>query len=91
MALYAAALRDFDDGGGHRIFGAGHDELADLARSMGVVYKPCGAGGGDIGVALSQDAAELDVFDGHARRCGFVPLELQLDDNGLVTEQGESG
>ena len=52
FADYNDALQSFSDDYGLDIFAGGHNEMTALASDCGIVYKPCGAGGGDIGVAL---------------------------------------
>lgn len=83
LANYADALAAFDRQHGLGIFGAGHGDLAEAARRLGAVYKPCGAGGGDIGIALSDSAAILDAFAGTAVVKGFQRLELSIDSVGV--------
>jgi phosphomevalonate kinase len=56
------------------------------AGNTGVVYKPCGAGGGDIGIAVDTDADGLDAFTALAIDAGFVPLDLQMDNSGVTVE-----
>ncbi len=59
------------------IFDAGHAELWRAARSMGLTYKPCGAGGGDIGILLGTDDAELDAFVArHAENFSLLDCEM---------------
>jgi phosphomevalonate kinase len=69
--------RDLDLG----IFAAGHRELAAAAPDS-VLYKPCGAGGGDIGIALSPDSAALRAFGRTASVHGFRRVPLVLDGHG---------
>jgi phosphomevalonate kinase len=44
------------------VFDAGHKEIHRNARSLNLIYKPCGAGGGDIGILLGTDESVLDRF-----------------------------
>lgn len=68
------------------IFDAGHGELALAARDANLVYKPCGAGGGDIGIALGTDAAALDDFiKEHATKASLLKCEIDYD-GGRVEE-----
>jgi phosphomevalonate kinase len=80
---YARALRDFDNALELGIFGAGYDVLSRAACTGGVVFKPCGAGGGDIGIALSPEIDDLDAFGVQAETMGFVPLDIHLDNSGI--------
>lgn len=89
FADYAGTLRQFSTIAGLGIFAAGHDKLADLAASSDVVYKPCGAGGGDIGIVMSEDENAIERFCGHARDLDFQPLAVSLDSVGLNASDGD--
>ena len=84
---YTSALRQFSIDHDLGIFDAGHDELTDAAMVHDLVYKPAGAGGGDIGVLFGRDMADLDAFvTGHADLIhGVVPCELDPDGVRLET------
>lgn len=82
LAAYASGLRAFDVDRGLGIFDAGHLELAAAAGDMGLVYKPCGAGGGDIGAVFAGDAAAVGRFAMLAERRGFRLLDIAPDPNG---------
>jgi phosphomevalonate kinase len=86
IKAYGDALQVFDEAHGAGIFSAGHGELHRRAIRAGLVYKPCGAGGGDIGVALDTDADRLDAFSAIADELGFVPLDLQMDNSGVARQ-----
>lgn len=78
---YIDVLRQFSIDHDLGIFDAGHDELTDAAMAQDLVYKPAGAGGGDIGVLFGRDAADLDAFvDAHADLIhGAIVCELDPD------------
>ena len=82
LADYTHTLRRFDDAHELGIFAAGHAQLADSASGTDVVYKPCGAGGGDIGVALATSRSSLASFEDTAARAGFATLGLSVDPRG---------
>ena len=64
------------------IFDAGHAELWHAAGTAGLTYKPCGAGGGDIGILLGTDDAELDAFIArHA--ANFSVLDCEMSPTGV--------
>ena len=86
VKAYGDALRRFDKAHGAGIFSAGHDELHGQAIRDGIAYKPCGAGGGDIGVALDTDPGRLDAFSAVAHDLGFVQLDLRMDNSGVRRE-----
>ena len=79
LRIYCTVLRDYSDRLDLDIFGAGHDLLADAADDLGVVYKPCGAGGGDIGMVIAPEDASIEMFSALAKANGFVPLDVELD------------
>ena len=81
---YTQALRQFDAAHGMGIFDAGHAALAERAADERVVYKPCGAGGGDIGVAVATSRASLASFEKLAARSGFRRLALSIDPRGAT-------
>lgn len=84
---FIAALRRFSADHDLGIFESGHEPLADAAPVDGLVYKPAGAGGGDIGVLFGRTDRELDEFIArHAKLIhGVVPCTL--DTVGVRLEQ----
>ena len=83
---YVTALRQFDDELGLAVFAAGHSNLSDAAKEQGLVYKPCGAGGGDVGIVLGNDEHRVREF---VTAVSFVELDVALDAAG-VSFSGES-
>ncbi len=59
---YVECLRTFSVDHGLGIFDAGHEELCAAAAAENLVYKPCGAGGGDVGIVFATDDTVLDAF-----------------------------
>ena len=84
LGEYVQALFRFDAAHELGIFDAGHRALAEQAAGAGVVYKPCGAGGGDIGVALATSRASLASFETIAARSGFSRIALSIDRSGAM-------
>jgi len=84
FADYTTALAIFSDDHDLGIFDAGHAGMVELAAEQGVVYKPCGAGGGDVGIALSASKTCIDDFTAAAAEMGFQQLPLCIDETGLV-------
>jgi phosphomevalonate kinase len=83
---YTATLRRFDVDHKLGIFDAGHAALADSAKTSEIVYKPCGAGGGDLGIAISNDKSELAAFVDIARQQNFKIMDLAMDASGVVVD-----
>lgn len=80
---YGRVLRRFDTKAQLGIFSPGHAALTDAASAAGLVYKPCGAGGGDTGILLGLDLAQLDYF---VEQNAAVAIECELDPAGVRIE-----
>jgi phosphomevalonate kinase len=72
------------------IFDAGHHELTNAAAKLELVYKPCGAGGGDIGVVFATDKAAVAKFTNIAGESGFRLLDVSLEISGAKLENRAS-
>jgi len=83
LGHYAGALWSLDQAAGLGIWSDVHCRLRQLALDAGVVYKPCGAGGGDIGAAFTTDAAAAGRFTRLAADNGFLPLALETAPHGI--------
>ena len=84
---YIEALRKFSVDHDLGIFDAGHDRLATAAAAAGLVYKPCGAGGGDIGILLGLSDGHLSDFLAATVTSRWQVLECTLDTNGVELER----
>ena len=89
LRRYTKCLSQFSDAYKLGVFSAGHDTMVDLATTVGAVYKPCGAGGGDIGIALASSIDDIEFFCGRAREHGFIPLKVKPDKNGVAKDSGD--
>ena len=83
LRRYVTVLSQFSDALDLGIFDAGHGALLALAKALDVVYKPCGAGGGDIGVVLAESDEAVVEFCEQAARSGFTVPGLERDPQGL--------
>ncbi len=84
MSTFTRALQAFDAATGTGVFAAGHAELCRVGNDVpGLVYKPCGAGGGDVGIAIAGDEAALQSFDAMAMASGFSVLDVSMDPRGV--------
>ncbi|MFO7762499.1 MAG: hypothetical protein R6V61_02065 [Wenzhouxiangellaceae bacterium] len=81
-AEYAELLVALGDAMDLQVMSAPHRRLAGLGRDCGVVYKSCGAGGGDLGIALATDPERLGAFEKGLSDCACVPLDLSVSDFG---------
>lgn len=85
LRRYSAALYDVDRVGQLGIYTPLHTKLHNLARVHQVQYKPCGAGGGDAGIAISDDPERLAAFISAAAASApsVHPLDLRLATDGI--------
>lgn len=83
ITRYAELLQALGTASGIDIVSAEHRQLSACAADHDVMYKSCGAGGGDIGVALSRNAVALERFVRSARCDGYAPLHASVDPTGL--------
>lgn len=79
---YVEALSVFSADYDLGIFESGHAALIQHAAENDLLYKPCGAGGGDIGIALATSQAVLDGFVRTAESSGFAALDVRIDADG---------
>jgi phosphomevalonate kinase len=81
------ALHEFSIDHELGIFDAGHAELVSAADAAGLVYKPCGAGGGDVGVVLADNVAAIAAFAGNELPWNFQVLNMNVDPHGMQIER----
>jgi phosphomevalonate kinase len=65
------------------IFDAGHEELWQTAAAANLVYKPCGAGGGDVGILLGTSEEALDTYLGTLPE-NYTILDCKLSASGVT-------
>ena len=86
---YADALERFDRAARLGVFGPRHERIREWAVRASVPYKPCGAGGDDIGLAFSANAPAMAEFArlvcaaGAAREERLEPVEMDFSKDGL--------
>lgn len=80
---YAQQLKELTKASGLPIYSAEHLHIDELARAAGVSYKPCGAGGGDIGLALSDDPQRLTELKQKLLVEGLQLPEIGIANTGL--------
>jgi phosphomevalonate kinase len=88
VADYGGALETLGAAMGAEIVTAKHRQIGRLGRGLDVVYKTSGAGGGDVGLALSLQPESLSEFRARVAELGFLVVELSVDQQGLAV--GES-
>jgi phosphomevalonate kinase len=80
---YIGALRQFSVDHDLGIFDAGHEGLVQSAAAAGVVYKPCGAGGGDIGIVLTDNRDAMTAFCEQVAQQSFQMLDIEPGEQGV--------
>lgn len=89
--LYGRDLRALGRASGVDIWSAAHEAIAAIADAHdGVVYKPCGAGGGDVGVLFAMNPDSLAAAIRRLADAGFASVPLAVDPTGLRLEFTES-
>lgn len=84
---YFVEIQEFIDSGSRiGIWGPQHRAMKSLANRDGVLYKPSGAGGGDIGLAISTDMDVLDHLVESAEKMGLREIDAQVEDAGVRVE-----
>lgn len=83
---YGRGLGELGHAMGTDIVTMEHRAVEAVAKRFGVAYKVSGAGGGDLGLALSTDAEALGEFMRVIGR-DFTVLDLAIDPHGLVIEE----
>ena len=87
VAEYGKGLEALGRAMGVDLVTAEHRLIGLEARKLGVVYKISGAGGGDLGLALSSQPEDLAAFKARVADLGFQVVELTMDRQGLVVEE----
>lgn len=83
ISAYGEDLRRLQEFSDIPVFTPEHEQLDKQATALGLVYKPSGAGGGDMGLALGTDPGTLAHFCHQAEQLGFHCPELNIDPTGL--------
>lgn len=65
-----------------------HERAGQLVRAAGGIYKPSGAGGGDVGIAVipNRDAAGRNGVESALSSAGFTVLPLRYGARGLAVD-----
>ena len=83
LRAYSQRLRAMDEASGIGIYGESHLALADAADSCEVIYKPSGAGGGDVGIAIARSAAAIEALAQLASTMDIATLALGMEQHGI--------
>ncbi len=95
ISEYIQRLQEFDNASQQGIYTQAHCSMDKLALKHGILYKPCGAGGGDIGIALAEDPEALRAFTtavkNTAGTSNFLDIDLEIDTHGVHTDSSQAG
>lgn len=78
LQAWTDRMFEIDQQSGVGYSAGGHRPMHSLANKSGVLYKPCGAGGGDVGIAFTTQQPLLDNFIEKAQDLGVAVLPLSL-------------
>ena len=87
MQRFVHVYRELDSATKLSIWSTQHETMYHLASEVGALYKPSGAGGGDIGVAIANDPQNLAALRDQVTDLPVTILDLQKDANGVRIEQ----
>lgn len=80
---YGEWMKALEKASGLRIYTPAHGFLDTMANQCGCSYKPSGAGGGDIGIVVSDCSDKFNSFQQCIAAEGYKILDLETDQNGL--------
>ncbi len=83
---YTEALKALDAAADLGIYTAPHRAAERFADTRGLFYKPCGAGGGDVGMMVSTTPEPIALSASEAAAAGLVLLPLKAALRGVRTE-----
>jgi phosphomevalonate kinase len=86
VEAYWSGLQALAEAADIEILSREHLKLHRLAARCGAVYKPSGAGGGDVGVAFARDPSALEALSHEALEAGARPVDLAVDYRGVRRE-----
>lgn len=83
---YAQRMAELGRGSGADIFSAAHRRVQTLVERWGAVYKPSGAGGGDLGLALTDEGSVAARVRAAAAAEGLLAMDLVPEPRGVEVE-----
>lgn len=83
LSEYTDVLERMDRMARIGVFGSGHQAAREIAARCGVVYKPCGAGGGDTGIGFAANRDAVARFANEAGASGLTIVPMEVSDDGI--------
>lgn len=65
------------------IFSSEHQTARSLAKNEGLVYKPSGAGGGDMGIAIGTDPEAIQRFERNLANTSLILEHMSISESGV--------
>jgi phosphomevalonate kinase len=90
LAAYADGLDGLGSDAGIDIMSDRHRAILGAAADCGVLYKPSGAGGGDIGVGFSGDPDHIQALRAAIAPWGYRMIDMSNDRRGLTVDEGQA-
>ena len=81
---YYMVLKNLSKKGNIPIISDIHELIAGVVYSNGAVYKPSGAGGGDIGIAFSDSKRVIENVKQKLIRSNIEIISLGISENGVI-------
>lgn len=86
VSEYFEGLIELDEKTSAGIISDVHRKIAQIVHESGAVYKPSGAGGGDLGIALTRSRTIANRVSGNILRSGFHLINLVPSSRGAYVE-----
>ncbi len=83
---FYTALKELGEKSNTSIISGLHQQLAEMAAQNGVVYKPSGAGGGDIGLLFASSYQALKTVKNKAIHLGFKIVDTVISSDGVTVQ-----
>lgn len=84
---FYSTLKELGKQSGMPIISEVHQKLAEIVSREGGVYKPSGAGSGDIGLIFTDDRQKLNSATESVKMHGYLPLEVEISKEGVQLEK----
>jgi phosphomevalonate kinase len=86
VSEYFEGLNELEEKTSAGIISDVHRKIAQIVHDSGAVYKPSGAGGGDLGIALTRSRTVANHVSGNILRSGFHLINLVPSPGGAYVE-----
>ncbi len=88
VAQYCQTLGELGDLCGAPILSSEHAAIRDIVTAEGAVYKPSGAGGGDLGIALATEGTVLERVAARLAIAQYPVIDVKVAHEGAAPQPG---